>query len=402
VGGEDEVLELRVAPEGFVIASEVKPVGLGYQGTTGYYDMVVQAIGFVNTVDVALTLEEVWIDVLREGKLMQRQAVELGEVARATGTAATLQGAKNVAALEVLYSYSNLSPENRRITPHLAIEPDTMALVDDVYIVTRGKPDTLRVTVIAHDADGIQVKSVGVLQVKEFELQNEYIFPVEAGHWFVLAFPGLRGHHRWSTVSEHAIDITQVDPRGAWATGEPHAWHEGLTSRWSDWHAYGKHVLAAADGKVVEAWGGDEFPLEIWGRREDEGMSAYSARIGQLQSARFAAPGADPMAVAGGNYVIIEHAGGEFSLYAHLASGSLEVKQGDEVVQGQHIANVGGTGEMPAVHLHFQIGNGPTVRARTFPLEFSNVRHNTPFAAPRASSLFTQPGFFLEALEQEN
>jgi hypothetical protein len=371
------------APHGFLIASEAKPVGLGYQGTTGYYDMVVQAIALVNNGEYALTVEEVWLDVLREGRLMQRQAIDLQEVTRATGTATALLGMDFQAALDVLYSFGNLLPEGRTMAPSLTLEPGTAALVDDVYVVTRGLPDTIRVTVTARNDSGTSKNTESILPIREYQLENEYIFPVEPGPWLVTAFPGLRGHHRWSTMTEHAIDIAQVDARGSWAEGEPHAWHEGL--------------LAAADGKVVKAFGGDEFPLETWSRRKNETWNAYQGRLNQMQTQKFLAPDADPLAVAAGNHVIIEHAGGEFSMYGHLAYGSLRVAAGDEVEQGQHIAGLGGTGEMPMVHLHFQISNGTTTGSRTFPLKFENVRINAPYA--NGTSLFTQPGFFLDVMK---
>lgn len=59
-----------------------------------------------------------------------------------------------------------------------------------------------------------------------------------------------------------------------------------------------------------------------------------------------------------GNYVIIQHANGLFTGYAH--NSSLSVSNGDVVVQGQKIANMGSTGDSTGAHTHFQFfRNGP-------------------------------------------
>ncbi|HCC37575.1 MAG TPA: M23 family peptidase [Treponema sp.] len=54
-----------------------------------------------------------------------------------------------------------------------------------------------------------------------------------------------------------------------------------------------------------------------------------------------------------GNYIIINHANGYRTVYAHLSAFS--VKQGDRVNQGDKIGEVGNTGLSTGPHLHFQI-----------------------------------------------
>ena len=59
-----------------------------------------------------------------------------------------------------------------------------------------------------------------------------------------------------------------------------------------------------------------------------------------------------------GNYVVIKHADGLYTGYAHLSQ--LSVNQGDTVNQGQKIGNMGTTGPSTGPHLHFQFfTNGP-------------------------------------------
>lgn len=58
-----------------------------------------------------------------------------------------------------------------------------------------------------------------------------------------------------------------------------------------------------------------------------------------------------------GKYVVIQHANGSQTLYAHASS--VIVYAGERVVQGQVIGYVGSTGKSTGAHLHFEIRNGP-------------------------------------------
>ena len=68
---------------------------------------------------------------------------------------------------------------------------------------------------------------------------------------------------------------------------------------------------------------------------------------------------------SGGNYIMIDHGSGIFTIYMHLSKRSCEV--GQEVSQGQKIGEVGSTGISTGPHLHFGIRkNGSYVNPITF------------------------------------
>jgi murein DD-endopeptidase MepM/ murein hydrolase activator NlpD len=73
-----------------------------------------------------------------------------------------------------------------------------------------------------------------------------------------------------------------------------------------------------------------------------------------------AAGGTVSFAGGGGNgyglYVVIRHANGIETLYAHL--GSLSVSMGQQVSQGQTLGGVGRTGNASGTHLHFEVHVG--------------------------------------------
>lgn len=57
-----------------------------------------------------------------------------------------------------------------------------------------------------------------------------------------------------------------------------------------------------------------------------------------------------------GNYVLIKHLNGHTTSYSHLSR--IDVKQGQQVSQGERIGMKGATGLATGVHLHFEIAKG--------------------------------------------
>jgi len=58
-----------------------------------------------------------------------------------------------------------------------------------------------------------------------------------------------------------------------------------------------------------------------------------------------------------GYQVVIKHADGRYSQYAHLSA--ISVKDGQKVVPGQRIGRSGSTGNSSGPHLHFEVRTGP-------------------------------------------
>ncbi|MDQ7030444.1 MAG: M23 family metallopeptidase [Ardenticatenia bacterium] len=103
-----------------------------------------------------------------------------------------------------------------------------------------------------------------------------------------------------------------------------------------DYHAFGKPVLAPADGTVVEARDNiPDFP------HPGTGWIDWRTRD------------------ARGNYVVIRHSERVYSLIAHLRQGSCRVRQGDLVQRGQVIGECGNSGHSTEPHIHFQLQNHP-------------------------------------------
>lgn len=126
---------------------------------------------------------------------------------------------------------------------------------------------------------------------------------------------------------------------------EPGARHKGTDFAIRDMRAAtkGVEVFAAAAGKVVGARDGvvDEKYHPHSHGDDDHTHAAETQECG--------------------NGVRIEHAGGLFTQYCHMRQGSVTVKPGQAVQQGEVLGLVGLSGQTAFPHLHFQVSHGERI-----------------------------------------
>ncbi|MEO8002173.1 MAG: M23 family metallopeptidase [Arenimonas sp.] len=238
----------------------------------------------------------------------------------------------------------------------------TLAPGASLYLATQtftfpGQPESLRVTV---DFEGKDADAVTSLPLQYGSAPGKFRFPLK-GNWIAGAGSTLHSHHRWVVPEEFAFDFVRFG-----ASGSTYA---GTGSRPEDYYAYGQPVSAVAEGEVVVVR--DGIPDSVGAmRRADETLTDYQKRLRENQGAMLA-QGVD---VIPGNHVIVRHADGVYSVSAHLKPGSIKVKVGDLVKEGQVIAAVGTSGNSTEPHLHFHLCDGPSgLNCAGMPIEFYNV-----------------------------
>jgi len=78
-----------------------------------------------------------------------------------------------------------------------------------------------------------------------------------------------------------------------------------------------------------------------------------------------------------GNYITIDHGDGEYSHYAHLATGTFVVHDGERVEQGQALALVGNSGytlgEGGGYHVHVHVTHGLSISSGSVPFRFDDL-----------------------------
>jgi murein DD-endopeptidase MepM/ murein hydrolase activator NlpD len=88
-----------------------------------------------------------------------------------------------------------------------------------------------------------------------------------------------------------------------------------------------------------------------------------------------------------GNYVLLAHDDGTYSVLAHMKKGSVRVREGEHVAAGAQVGEMGMSGDAFLVHLHYQHQSGPRFEDG-LPAYFKHVRVRTgngwtkPFDGP--------------------
>ncbi|MFG2498712.1 M23 family metallopeptidase [Streptomyces sp. NPDC048441] len=123
-----------------------------------------------------------------------------------------------------------------------------------------------------------------------------------------------------------------------------------------------KYTLSASFGLGGNMWSskhsGQDFAVPI-------GTSVEAAHNGTVVKAGGNGAGDGP---AYGNAIVIKHDNGTFSQYAHLSK--IDVRVGQTVGTGQHIAASGNTGNSSGPHLHFEIRTTPNYGSAVDPVAF--------------------------------
>jgi murein DD-endopeptidase MepM/ murein hydrolase activator NlpD len=146
-----------------------------------------------------------------------------------------------------------------------------------------------------------------------------------------------------SNFMRYAYDLCSVNEHGDMFKGDE--------QKNEDWNCFGATVYSTGSGKIVALF--SDMP---------DNRSFNPAEL----STR-------PM-VLYGNYIVIDHLNGEFSLFGHLKQASITVSIGEMVTQDRAIAQVGASGSANIPHLHYELRTGMDMRAEGLPSYFSNYR----------------------------
>ncbi|WP_037625897.1 M23 family metallopeptidase [Streptomyces aureus] len=123
-----------------------------------------------------------------------------------------------------------------------------------------------------------------------------------------------------------------------------------------------KYTLSASFDQAGGMWAhkhsGQDFAVP-------QGTNVMAAHGGTVVKAGPNGAGDGP---AYGNAIVIKHANGKYSQYAHLSR--IDVRVGQVVSTGQHIALSGNTGNSSGPHLHFEIRTTPNYGSAVNPVAF--------------------------------
>lgn len=152
-----------------------------------------------------------------------------------------------------------------------------------------------------------------------------------------------------SKANRYAFNLASADENGNMYQGDPF--------KKENWYVFGKPVYAPADGIVIDLQ--SSVP-----DNEFKGKTVSLPRI---------PPDADPFGM--GNYVIIDHGNGQFSMLQHLEQGSILVRKGEMVRAGQQVGKIGFSGNATFPHLHYAVMSSQKAQgAEGIPSYFANYK----------------------------
>jgi murein DD-endopeptidase MepM/ murein hydrolase activator NlpD len=222
--------------------------------------------------------------------------------------------------------FSGLRQQMGKIQKLAPPRPDGEAMV---YPATFEK-GTLDMQIALDDHDliaGLSFTPPAATKAEPEKLQTQLSLPFK-GRWLVFWGGDTRelNQHHDVPNQRFAFDLLAV--------GEDGKTQRGKGTRNEDYYAFGREVLAPADGTVVEV---------IEGVKDNRpgSMNPYSAV---------------------GNCVILQHRADEVSVLAHFKRGSIIVKPGDQVTRGQVLGQCGNSGNSSEPHLHYHLQNSPVLQ----------------------------------------
>jgi hypothetical protein len=141
-------------------------------------------------------------------------------------------------------------------------------------------------------------------------------------------------------AGRYALDLVAVDAAGNQ--------YRGSGTRNEDFFSWGQPVRAPADGIIAEVRNDHPDNTQIGSENLWTERSVVTSEMG-----------------GSGNYVLIDHGRGEFSLLAHLRAGSVVAARGQRVSAGQIVGQVGNSGSSLGPHLHYELRSGRGLRGVT-------------------------------------
>ena len=181
---------------------------------------------------------------------------------------------------------------------------------------------------------------------RNYKTKVSYQYPF-SGKWLI--FNGgyvPQTSHSWNQIAQrYAFDFVKAD-------SADYSRHLNNGTKVTDYFCYNQPICAAAAGEVVTVYNKcATAPLVGFG-------------VADFLCTHIA-----------GNHIVIKHADGEYGFYAHLIKGSIKVKVGDTVAQGQVIGRCGHSGMSSEPHLHFHLQDrADFFSAVGLPLEFNEER----------------------------
>lgn len=201
--------------------------------------------------------------------------------------------------------------------------------------------DRIVYTFEGRDPQGRALRQTLNIPLEHYQQRHRLIFPIRGNFIVVNGHESYELDHKYEWSQHYAYDIVGLGP------------DLQLLNPDGSFFAFGRaEVIAPAAGTIVFA-------------RNDVPDGRVKREYLRMANGKWA---------IGGNIVLIDHGDGEYSLLAHMQQGSVRVRIGDHVEQGQVIGLMGMSGSPGHVHLHYQLQSSADLfTGDGLPSHFDNV-----------------------------
>jgi murein DD-endopeptidase MepM/ murein hydrolase activator NlpD len=182
-------------------------------------------------------------------------------------------------------------------------------------------------------------------RLERYETRTSLIVPFRGPGSVDQGWMSDNGHS--NPTEQFAVDLLALSDRFARSALQPRVN--------ADYDGWGRDIIAPAAGVVAIV---------------QDGIPAQP-RVDEIDEKSFTL--ADGRTVGYGNHVVIDHGNGEFSALVHLQAGSIPVRAGDRVAQGDRVGKLGSSGMSTEPHLHFQLQDRAGPPAHSLPFRFANL-----------------------------
>lgn len=195
-------------------------------------------------------------------------------------------------------------------------------------------------------------------------------FPLR-GEWVAPHTPGdkVPSHGTDALGQRFAFDFLRTDPKDGKFFDDSQLKYYLIGVPVEKCLCYKEKVYSPVDGKVIAALDGIKEPgrlhpffdiIKVLGRSLSVFFQSLIKPLDKINLHKYI-----------GNYVIIEF-DGKYAFFAHLCTGSINVKEGQMIKKGDLIGLVGHTGNSTAPHLHFHVMDSYNlISAKGLPCSFS-------------------------------
>ena len=351
----NETLEIRFQPDSILYVYE----NIGPEMPKQIYTAVLQNMAFVSKFKQPIILNQVKIEAIKDNNLTLTQYVTHHEIKESAVKFSMYQKQGVLDLYDFQFQTSRYLKDTNLASSDTLKSGEGLIIMHETFLFDH-VPDALRVSITGRTLNGKQVSSSKLMKVGNYKSKNSYILPLK-GSWLTAAGPSLIGHHRWGSIQEFAFDFIKL--------GKGQLSYKNNGENLNDYYAYAQSVYTIGDGIVVSVLDGiieSSDNLKKLSETETEYMKRIRPYQEELMRKGFQ--------YVSGNHVIVRHANNEYSSYFHLKNGSVTVKEGAVVKQGQLIGQIGHSGNSTEPHLHFHVSNGEDMAySRSLPVEFENI-----------------------------